>query len=112
MFDTVLFYKNKFNQENPDMKDEAAEEKAVEEAEKIFNTVPVACNGRQRLGDVNDVFRRALVALGQPSQRDRPRKNPRNGRGSSKKKIPVAETTKLQIHLVLYLANFQLRTQH
>jgi hypothetical protein len=71
MFEAVLFYKNKFNQENPDMTDEEAEGKAVEEAEKIFDTVPVACNGHQRLGDINDVFQRALVALGQPSQQGR-----------------------------------------
>jgi hypothetical protein len=60
-FDTVLFCKNKFNQENPDMADEEAEEMAVEEAEKIFDTLPVAHNGHQRLGDINDVFQRALV---------------------------------------------------
>jgi hypothetical protein len=82
MFDTVLFYRNKLKQENPDMSDEAAEERAVEEAQKIFDTVPVARNGRPRLGDINDVFRRALEALGQPSQRGRPRKNP-SGRGRS-----------------------------
>jgi hypothetical protein len=80
MFDTVLFYKNKFKEENPEMTDEAVEEKAVEEAEKIFDTVPVAHNGHQRLGDINDVFRRALQSLGQPSRRGRPRKN-LSGRG-------------------------------
>jgi hypothetical protein len=48
MFDTVLFYRNKFKQENPDMTDELAEEKAVEEVEKIFNTVPVARYGASK----------------------------------------------------------------
>jgi hypothetical protein len=84
MFDTVLFYKNKFKEENPEMTDEAVEEKAVEEAEKIFDTVPVACSGHRRLGDINDVFRRALQSLGQPSRRGRPRKN-LSGRGRPRK---------------------------
>jgi hypothetical protein len=75
MYDTVNFLKRKFKDEDSGLTFEAAEKMAVDEAEKIFDTVPVAPDGRKKIDDINKVFRDALEALGQPSQRGRPRKS-------------------------------------
>jgi hypothetical protein len=74
MYDTVLFYKQKFKEEDPGLTDATVEEKALEEADKIFCTVPAGRDGRRKIGDINDAFRKALKSLGQDIGRGRPRK--------------------------------------
>jgi hypothetical protein len=84
MYDTVLFYKHKFKEEDPGLTDAAAEEKALEEADKIFCSVPAGRDGRRKIRDINEAFRKALKSLGQDIGRGRPRKNP-VGRGRPRK---------------------------
>jgi hypothetical protein len=91
MYDTVLFYKQKFKEEDPGLTDATVEEKALEEADKIFCTVPAGHDGRRKIGDINDAFRQALKSLGQNIGRGRPRKKPGRSRMHNGRNNPAQD---------------------